>query len=148
MIIREKIFIDAPPEVVWRVFAQLEKWDDWNPACRQCCILEGAEMSAGTCFSFVIRPFVFPLKVSPRIVSCQPLQEAVWEGGRFGLHATHRWRFRPSGTGTELLSVENFRGPLVWLGYLLGVPRRLHRLTVLFLESAKRASEGCANADH
>ena len=147
MTIEEKIVIAAPPEVVWRIFSQLNQWNSWNPTCRQCCILKGTEISVGTCISFVIRPFLFPLKIKSRILSWRPQQEAVWEGGRFGIHAIHRWQFRPAGTGTELLSVETFRGPLVWLAYLLGIHRRLHRLTRIFLESAKRASERCANVD-
>jgi len=60
MVIRAEIEIDSPLRVVWQTFSQMEGWDDWNTACRICCMVSGgASLSAGTCFSFVIRPLVF-----------------------------------------------------------------------------------------
>jgi len=43
MIISESVEINAPLSVVWKTFAQMENWDEWNTACRQCCILSGDE---------------------------------------------------------------------------------------------------------
>jgi hypothetical protein len=57
MVIREEIEINAPLNVVRRIFSQMEDWDSWNTASRSRCITTGGEsLSAGTCFSFVIRP--------------------------------------------------------------------------------------------
>lgn len=144
MIIREEIEIDASLGVVWNTFAQMENWDEWNTACRSCCILSGdAELSTGTCFSFVIRPLVFPLKVQPKIIKCDPGREVIWEGGKMGINASHTWRFREEDGKVVLLSVERFIGPMVWVGYLLNVPNRLHQLTIEFLQTLKRAAEAC-----
>ena len=144
MVIEETIEINAPIDVVWRTFSHMERWDDWNTACRSCCITSGdEELSAGTCFSFVIRPLIFPLKVQPRIVSCDPGREVVWEGGKMGIYASHTWRFHEQDGKVNLLSVERFTGPMVWVGYLLNVPGRLHRLTVDFLQTLKQAAEAC-----
>ena len=144
MIISESVEINAPLSVVWKTFAQMENWDEWNTACRQCCILSGDEnLSAGTCFSFVIRPLAFPMKVQPKIVKCDPEKEVVWEGGRLGINASHTWRFRQENGKVVLLSVERFNGPMMWVGYLLNVPNRLHKLTVDFLQTLKHASEAC-----
>jgi hypothetical protein len=56
MVIREEIEINVPLNVVWRIFSQMEDWDSWNTACRNCCITAGdASLAAGTCFSFAIR---------------------------------------------------------------------------------------------
>jgi hypothetical protein len=146
MIISEEIEIDAPLSVVWQTFSRMESWDEWNTACRSCCIISGDEaLSTGTCFSFVIRPLLFPLKVQPRIVKCDPGREVIWEGGKMGINASHTWQFHEEDGKVKLLSVERFEGPMVWVGYLLKVPRRLHRLTVEFLNTLKNAAEACSS---
>jgi len=146
MVIQEEIEINAPMEVVWRTFSHMEQWDDWNTACRSCCITRGDEaLSAGTCFSFVIRPLAFPLKVQPHVVKCEPGREVVWEGGKMGIHASHTWRFEEQDGRVKLLSIERFKGPMVWVGYLFKVPDRLHRLTVEFLRTLKNAAEACSH---
>jgi len=145
MIISASVEINAPMSVVWNTFAHMEKWDEWNTACRGCCILSGDEgLSADTCFSFVIRPLAFPLKVQPKIVKCDPGKEVVWEGGRMGINASHTWQFRQENGKVLVLSVERFKGPTMWVGHLLNVPNRLHKLTEDFLQALKHASESCA----
>ena len=147
MVIQEEIEINAPLSVVWRTFSRMEDWDSWNTTCRSCCILSGDEdLSAGTCFSFVIRPLAFPLKVRPRIVRCDPGREVVWEGGKWGINASHTWQFREKDGKVRLMSVEHFRGPMVWVGHLLQVPQRLHRLTLEFLHTLKSAAEACGDS--
>ena len=146
MVIKEEIVINAPLSVVWRTFSHMEDWDNWNTACRSCCITAGdEELSPGTCFSFVIRPLAFPLKVQPRVVKCDPGREVIWEGDKLGINASHTWQFREEDGKVELLSVESFKGPMVWMGYLLSVPERLHNLTVEFLQTLKKASEACVS---
>ena len=83
------------------------------------------------------------MKVQPRIVKCDPGREVVWEGGKMGINASHTWKFREIDGKVRLLSVEHFKGPMVWMGYLLRVPKRLHRLTIAFLQTLKNASEAC-----
>ncbi|CAB5141472.1 hypothetical protein D3OALGA1CA_4242 [Olavius algarvensis associated proteobacterium Delta 3] len=62
-----------------------------------------------------------------------------------GINASHTWQFREEDGKVKLLSVESFQGPMVWVGYLLSVPKRLHRLTVEFLNTLKSASEACSS---
>jgi hypothetical protein len=81
--------------------------------------------------------------VQPRVVSCEPGREVVWEGERFGIRAVHTWRFREQEGGTVLESMETFKGPLLVPGRWVGVPKRLHRLTVRMLEQIKQHSEAC-----
>lgn len=141
MLIREEIEIAAPMRVVWAIFSALEKWDDWNSACQSCHLIEGEEMAAGACFSFVVRPFILPFKVKPRITECQPGQKVVWEGERLGIHAVHTWLFREANGRVTLISHEEFSGPLIWLAKLTLVPRRLHHLTRELLVSIKQEAE-------
>ena len=144
MIIKAEVYIHAPLPVVWRVFSHLEDWKDWNTACSSCRLVEGDELAEGACLAFVVKPIVFPVKVQPRVVSCELGREVVWEGERFGIHAVHTWRFQEKADGVVLESMEVFKGPLLVLGRLVGVPKRLHRLTVQMLDQIKQYSEACS----
>ena len=144
MIISEEITINAPLAVVWSVFERMEDWREWNTVCANCCLLKGEKMAAGTCFSFEMKPYFFPIKVEPRIVKCDPAREVIWEGRRFGIHAVHRFEFTEKGDKVILLSAEEFRGPLVGLVRLLMIPRRLHHLTRQLMQSIKLKAEACA----
>ena len=144
MIISEEIVIKAPLAVVWNVFERMDDWQEWNTVCANCCILEGSKMAAGTCFSFEMKPYFFPIKVVPRIVKCEPGREVIWEGRRFGIHAVHRFTFSDDGDTVRLLSVEEFRGPLVGLVRILMIPGRLHHLTKKLMQSIKVTAEACA----
>ena len=141
MVIQEEIEIAAPLTIVWNIFSRLEDWDDWNTACQSCHLVEGQEMAAGACFSFVVRPFTLPIKVEPRITECEPGQKVVWEGERLGIHAVHTWTFGETNGRVILLSHEEFSGPLIWLARLILVPRRLHSLTRQLLISVKQEAE-------
>jgi hypothetical protein len=146
MVIEEKVSIDAPLAVVWQVFSGFEGWNDWTSACELCHFQEGKEMAPGACVSFVVRPLVFPVRVAPRIVKCEPGREVVWEGGRLGIHAVHTWKFREENGNTLLVSSECFSGPLLWFGKLILVPSRLHTLTRELLAGIKREAEARARA--
>ena len=142
MVIKEEIEIAAPMSIVWAVFSTVEEWDDWNTACQSCHLVEGEEMGAGACFSFVVRPFApLPIKVNSQITKCEPGQEVVWEGERLGIHAVHTWAFREVNGMVILHSHEKYSGPLLWLARLILVPRRLHSLTRELLVSIKKESE-------
>ena len=144
VIIRAEVTIQAPLPVVWHVFSHLEEWKAWNTACDNCRFTEGSELTEGACFTFVVTPIIFPVRVEPRVVSCTPGREVVWEGERLGIRAVHTWRFVETPSGVVLKSVETFKGPLLALGRLVGVPRRLHRLTVQMLDQIRQRAEACS----
>ena len=141
MVIKEEIEIEAPLAIVWNIFSRLDEWDDWHTACQSCRLVEGEEMAAGACFSFVVRPFPLPIKVKPRITECEPGAKVVWEGERLGIHAVHTWTFQEINGRVTLISHEEFSGPLIWLARLILVPRRLHSLTRQLLASVKQEAE-------
>jgi hypothetical protein len=142
MVIKEDIEIAAPMPIVWAVFSNVEEWDDWNNACQSCHLVEGEEMGAGACFSFVVRPFSpLPIKVNSQITTCEPGEKVVWEGERLGIHAVHTWAFKEVDGMVILDSHEKYSGPLLWLAKLIFVPRRLHKLTRELLVSLKKESE-------
>jgi hypothetical protein len=143
MIIEEKIAIQAPLSRVWQVFATLADWRRWNSVCQDCCLLSGAEMAAGTCFSFKLRPYYLPIRIELHITRCVTGREVVWEGERLGVRGVHRFEFREAGDEVILTSIEEFSGPLFFLSRLILVPQRLHRLSKQLLLEVKKAAEAC-----
>lgn len=143
MIIEESIDIHAPLAVVWRVFSRMEDWEHWNTVCENCCLIEGDEMAPGTCFTFTLRPYRIPLKIAPKIVTCEPAKEVVWAGSRLGVHAEHRFTFEERDGRVILTSVENFHGLMLWISRLIFVPAKLHHLTRKLLLAIKSQAESC-----
>jgi hypothetical protein len=145
MIIEESIEIKAPLPVVWGVFSRMEDWKEWNSVCRSCSLPDGKDMKSGVCFAFTLRPYFVPIKISPRITRCEPGREVVWEGGRLGIMAEHRFTFHDGGDSVRLDSCEVFVGPLLWLCRLLFIPRVLHRLSSELLQQIKVHAERCSS---
>ncbi|GBC63647.1 hypothetical protein DENIS_4645 [Desulfonema ishimotonii] len=147
MMIREDIEIHAPLSRVWQVFSAMEDWERWNTVCQDCCLVEGEEMAADTCFSFTLRPYRIPLKITPRIVECDPGREVVWAGSRLGVHAEHRFIFKDAGEIVTLTSIEEFRGVMFQISRLIFVPQKLHRLTRQLMRAIKTQAESCGCED-
>ncbi|MFP4477774.1 MAG: SRPBCC family protein [Desulfatibacillaceae bacterium] len=141
MIIETSIRIRAPVETVWEVFSDLAGWDAWNEVCRECRIEDGGELAAGTCFSFDLRPFAFPIRIAPRVTENRPMERVVWEGSRLGVHAVHTFDFSRDGDATVIHSREELSGPLLLPARLVGATRRLHRLSDRLLEGIRDESE-------
>ena len=147
MVIQEKIEIAAPLNLVWQVFANLSEWGGWNSVCQDCCLIEGQEMAAGTCFSFKLRPYYLPIKITPQITKCEAGREVIWEGKRVGIHAVHRFDFQEVGDKVMLTSTEQFGGPLFFFARLLLIPQELHRLSKKLLADIKKTAEACVARD-
>lgn len=143
MLIEEKIEIQAPLSRVWQVFTVLADWQRWNSVCRDCCLLAGEQMAAGTCFSFQLRPYRLPIRIQLHITRCDPGREVIWEGRRLGVHGIHRFEFQEQGDTVILTSTEKLGGPLFFLSRLLLVPQRLHQLSRQLLWDIKKAAEAC-----
>jgi uncharacterized membrane protein len=141
--IKEKIEIQAPIEEVWQVFSMMEEWKNWNMVCQECCYISGDSLAEGTCFSFVIRPYYLPLKVTPRVIECTPGKYVAWEGSRLGIHARHEFVFEPKKDAILLTSIEIFHGPMLWLCRWLNIPGRLHRLSRQMMSAIKQQTENC-----
>jgi uncharacterized protein YndB with AHSA1/START domain len=47
MVINAAVQIKAPIAVVWRVFSNLNEWNDWNTACASCRFTSGDRLVEG-----------------------------------------------------------------------------------------------------
>jgi carbon monoxide dehydrogenase subunit G len=128
------ILIEASPEHVWDVLADVEKWPDWNPAIDSVKV-EGP-VAPGTVFRWKAG--------STRLVSTMQDVDRPgrlsWTGRAMGIDAFHEWRFASSGEGTTVTMHESFSGLVARL--LKGkLQRDLDRTTEKALAALKAAAE-------
>jgi ligand-binding SRPBCC domain-containing protein len=138
MITDSSIQIDAPPEVVWEVFTDVDRWPDWTASVSSLTALDGEEIAPGKRFE-IVQP-KFP-KLVWTVTSVDPGRSWTWTVRSFGAttHATHE--LSPvAGDRTVVRQRIEQRGPI---GTLVGmaVRRRTRQYLKLEAEGLKRTSE-------
>lgn len=110
---RAETSVDAPPEVVWSVLADLPGWTLWNTVAP----VAPAALAVGARWSLQLRGGP---RVRVRVVVCDPGRALAWRGGVPGLlDVVHGFELVADGGGCRIVHHEEFRGlfgPLVpWL---------------------------------
>jgi uncharacterized membrane protein len=129
--------IAAPPDVVWAVISDVERWHEWTPSVRSIRLLGGRPLDVGT--RALVRQPKFP-PVVWTVTALEPGSRFVWRSGAPGMrvHAHHSVEPMPGGTRARLHL--HYEGPL---GRLLA--RWTRRITTRYLqfeaEGLKRRSE-------
>ena len=124
--IETSIDIDAPPDRVWRVFADTAAWPEWNPFIR---CLEGALEPGAVLVVTIQPPGRGAMRLKPRVIEFEPGRRLRWLG-RLGVRGIfdgeHSFSIEPLPEGrTRFRHGEVFRGLLVPLvGGILGDTRR------------------------
>jgi len=139
--IKETIEVNAPMARVWGIFARMNDWKNWNSACENCRLESGSEIAEGVCFNFMLRPYYLPMKVTPKVIQCEPGKKVVWAGGRLGIQAEHTFYFNEENSKVTVTSVEVFKGLMFIVGKLLFIPSKLHRLTQKMMAELKEHAE-------
>jgi uncharacterized protein YndB with AHSA1/START domain len=98
--------IAAPPDVLWDVLADFERWPEWNPDVKS-LELEGP-VAAGSVF----RWRTGPSRITSTLETVERPSELGWSGRTFGARAVHVWSFEPHGDGTLVHTTESFEGLL------------------------------------
>lgn len=105
-----RITIDAPPEAVWAVLVDTDRWPEWDPYCEK---IEGAVALGGTvkAFTTLAPGRAFPVKVA----TLDAPRRMVWQGGMpLGLFKGVRsYALAPEGEGTAFHMREEFSGLLL-----------------------------------
>ena len=117
MAIEESIDIDAPPERLYDMVADLSRMGEWSPENRGGKWVGGAAGAAeGARFKARNRRGWRRWSTVAHIVTANPPKEVAWESRAFGLKiALWRYRFEPNGKGgtTVVESTEDRRGRLM-----------------------------------
>ena len=127
MITDAQIEIDAPPEVVWSVFADVERWPEWTESVDALAALDGRELAVGN--RFEIRQPRFPRLVW-EVTDLDPGRGWTWRQRSPGGTTLAVHEVVPLDAGRTLVRQRiDQRGPI---GALVG--RLTRRLTVRYLD--------------
>lgn len=99
-----RIEVDASPEQLWDLLADLERWPSWNPDVRSITV-EGP-IAEGTVFRWKAGPGT----IRSTLRRVERPSALGWTGRTFGIDAIHVWRFEPQGATTLVAMEESFDG--------------------------------------
>lgn len=104
VIVVGSVLVEASPETVWQLLADVRAWPAWNRAVRE-ARLEGPFAPGSR-----IRWQAGPGRITSVLQEVDPPRLLGWTGRSMGIRAVHVWRLRPSGRGSELTTEESWRG--------------------------------------
>ncbi len=99
-----EIHIDADPDTVFSVIANIDAWPAWNPDVRAATVDGAVEPGA------VFRWKSGPTSLTSTLQSVDPPREIAWTGTTLGIKAVHVFRFEPRDGGTLARSEESWDG--------------------------------------
>ncbi|MCU1656707.1 MAG: hypothetical protein JWO57_1363 [Pseudonocardiales bacterium] len=124
------VTVDAPPDRVWDLLADITRTGEWSHECHTAHWLDGAtEASVGARFEGVNRVGRYTWKRPCTITVCEDRRELVYETeGPFAKDTT-QWRFvlEPDGAGTRLTQEFRILRMPVWFDRLVWVTTPPHR---------------------
>ena len=144
MITEDSVEIDAPPQLVWEVFSDVERWPEWTASVTSLVALDGPGLAVGKRFA-IKQPRMS--KLVWKVTEIDPGSSWTWEQrspGAIG-HARHDVIAQPGGRTLVRQQIDQ-RGVL---GALVG--RLMVTMTKRYLEleaqGLKARSEQLSRAD-
>jgi len=135
---QDSIEIQAPADVVWRVYADVERWPEWTASMGEVAFVEGGALGEGAAVR--IKQPRLP-RVTWVVTALTPGRSWTWEARSPGAHTVARHVVTPVGDGTTRVeqSIDQ-AGPIgALVGRLAaGLTRRYLRMEA---EGLKAASE-------
>ena len=137
---RTSVDIAAPPEVVWSVMSDVERWHEWTQSVRSVRLAGGRPIRVGS------RAWVKQPRFPPamwKITALEPGQSFTWESGAPGMRVYANHSLTPAVGGTRVALVLYYQG---FVGRLLA--RMTQDITNRYLryeaEGLKTRSEAIA----
>jgi carbon monoxide dehydrogenase subunit G len=115
--------IAAPPDTVWRVLSDLERWPEWTRSARSVKLESGDWLTAASRAELQLaggRPSLW------QVTSLDDGRSFVWENRQTGLRTIAGHFVEPAGAGSRVRLAVDMSGPLVLFlrPYLAYVTRR------------------------
>lgn len=129
-----QIEIAAPPERVWELLSNIERWPTWNSLVQK-SVLSGP-LHPGSVFKWKSKGFA----VTSTLREVTQKRRIAWTGKAFGTRAVHTWEIEESNQGTILTTAESFAG---WLPKLMprAMQRTLDETLPVWLQAIKAEAE-------
>ena len=138
---RISILIGAPPETVWAVMADAERWHEWTPSVRSIRLLDIPPIRVGS--RALIRQPKFPPAVWT-VTALEPGRSFTWKSGAPGVWVYAHHSVEPVPGGTRATLMLHYEGVLARL-----IGRLTRGITNRYLtyeaEGLKRRSEAPTN---
>ena len=118
------IEVDAPPERLWQMVADVTRMGEWSPVCRRCEWVEGSVAPAvGARFVGDNRQGIARWSRVCEVTVCDPGREFAFRTFFKGAEAT-RWRydFEPTSSGTRVTEFYEVVSMPRWVQMLHRVP--------------------------
>lgn len=113
--IHHAIDVDARPDAIWRVFADLSTWPSWFPFADS-ARADGDPWRAGGRIDVQLRvPVVGTLPLRLAVAEASAPSLARWTGGALGVRGDHRYTFDDRGKWTRVTSHETFSGAFAFV---------------------------------
>ena len=103
---RQDILIQASPEKVWAVLADIDRWPDWQSSVSS-AKLQGA-LREGAVFNWKAGG----IGITSQLHTVTPSSAIGWTGKTLGAYAVHNWRIIPQAGGTLVQVEESLQGIL------------------------------------
>ena len=104
LIAQKQIFIEAAPQIVWKVHTDVSNWSRWQHGIME-CKLEGP-IAVGSVFRWKSSG----LNVVSTIEVIEAHREIAWTGRALGARAMHVWKLTPQNSGTLVTTEESMEG--------------------------------------
>ncbi len=114
---RREIHIEAPPEMVWALLSDIDRWSSWQPDIATARLT--GPLAPGSTFKWKSAG----TGVSSTLAEVDPPRRLGWTGRAMGARAKHVWMLEPQGSGTTVTTQESFEGLVVVL-----LKKRMQRL--------------------
>ncbi len=134
------------PEHVWRVFADLDNWSQWNPVIGKSQWLEGDRWKLGSKFLMeILRPRHMTFK--PVITEISAPNRVAWTGKVPGFEGTHWHEFTAQADGTTVIKTwEEFSG-VATVFFSAKMKAQLIEMYAAWLKALKTEAEKFARAE-
>ena len=137
--VERTIIINAPPERVWAVMIDVERWPEWTESEKSVERLDSGEFAVGSRAKLKIRRS--PNANVWTVTELTPNRSFTWETNSAGIKGVASHVIEPEGNGSKVTLLVDLSGPVATLfGWLIAGPSRENMR--MEAEGLKRRSEG------
>jgi uncharacterized protein YndB with AHSA1/START domain len=141
--VERTVNIDAPPERVWAVMTDVERWPEWTESMKSVERLDSGEFGVGSKAKLKIRRS--PNANVWTVTELTPNRSFSWETNSGGVKGVATHVIEPAGGGSKVTLSVDLSGPVATLfGWFIGGPTRQN--VEMEAEGLKRRSEEQAAA--